>query len=322
MPIIPQKNVELDLCSMCESAAEDMVNDLLNYIANAGIAGGCGALCGQLSNQVEQEICTLGCSYLGIEGFADLVEKLNINPDNLCFDIHLCHNDTASAAPTAANSFCADMSDSLYLNKTVVQQMNYSLCMDVPSLSWKREDADPAFPGKNVVQIFANNRFAKITNTAEGPNCTYYDAPQPASPTDMPFVFIVIDSDATNNGTKTWEDEQCTWYNHFRPAQHGAISVPAENMNWLVDPSRNGALALSDCIQHYGVHPGDGGNSTTSQGMRNYFAGDYTPAPLPDDTFKLPAGMSIKDCTKIEPPQPPAFEEVAQMVSGLKPWVV
>ena len=190
--------------------------------------------------------------------------------------------------PTPVLRWSASMHDYLLINNTMRQSMYYTLAMDAEKLLWRRDDAFGG--GTTRSNIYNNATLATSFADANGNmlNCTYHSVP-PATPASMPFEFLIIDSTATDIGAKTLHGTiKTNDWRHLRPPSHsGPFNIPAEDMNWFLRTDNN-AVQLTSCIQHYGQHPGDGGNSTTSNGSR-----DYTKAwtsSVPASTFATPKG--------------------------------
>ena len=215
---------------------------------------------------------------------------------------------TASATASLTSSFCSHNQDTLYINGTVQMQETYALCMDVGSLSYRREDAAYT-PSTNLVSLFFNNTLYKYqtymgNGSAVAETCTMTKSPVPTTPESMPFSFILVDTEARVTGEQLVAGREAVRWEHLRPAgNHGVFHTPAENMNWFATKAATfeqaGNLALTQCIQHYGAHPGDKGNYTMSVGQRDYYhkAGAYV-TPAPAERLQLPAGIQ---CTA--PPQ-------------------
>ena len=55
-----------------------------------GVIGGCGELCGMLSTQWEATACNLVCDVVGIEGFMDALDKVDLDPIYYCHVVDLC----------------------------------------------------------------------------------------------------------------------------------------------------------------------------------------------------------------------------------------
>ena len=193
----------------------------------------------------------------------------------------------AGLPPTPVLRWSAAMHDYLLVNDTMQQSMHYTLAMDAEKLLWRRDDVFGATTRSN---IYNNATLVQQFVDANGNqlNCTYHSVP-PASASSMPFEFLIIDSSANDVGTVVLHNTIKTVdWNHIRPPSHsGPFNIPAENMSWFLRADNN-AMQLTSCIQHYGQHPGDNGNSTTSNGSRDYTK-DWT-SSVPASTFERPKG--------------------------------
>eukprot|EP00040_Diaphanoeca_grandis_P006465 m.37557 g.37557 ORF g.37557 m.37557 type:complete len:247 (-) comp17703_c0_seq1:51-791(-) len=208
------------------------------------------------------------------------------------------------STPVVNAVFCSQNLDQLVINGTAVQSIKYELCMNKPSLQYRRVDVAPSAtcsgPTCTVTYLFTNGKTYQFnTNTATGKTsgCQVSQPSTPVTPSSMPFSFVIIDDEATLNKTLPTFDglKNVSDWRHMREATHGGMSVPAEDMNWYLSVASMGSQDMihTACIQHYGKTPGDGGHSTTSTGARD-FSDSYT-RDVPESTFSIPASCSSAD---------------------------
>ena len=199
----------------------------------------------------------------------------------------------AMAAPVSAvDAFCSNMHDYLLVNDTVKTEQHYKLCMDVASLSWKRDEVEGPNKGMSVIFDGSKNVAYHLTapDAATGRrNCSAVPG-APASPAQLPFDFIAVDATAKKTDAPTSLDNRTAELWESARAAHAPF--PAEDMRWYLstpDAQHKQDMLQTDCVQRYGTRPGDSGNATKSVGTRD-FSNEYMRG-VPAGTFEPPAGV-------------------------------
>jgi hypothetical protein len=208
----------------------------------------------------------------------------------------------ASDTPVVEDSFCADVVETLKVNGSVHSSRAYNLCLDTPTLSWRRDDSLPeGFTGSSIFNSTENLVYKVLFDSKNDPiNCTTITPKSPTVKADPPFVFVQLDAQATKNGTIKIGGKESTDYQHLRPAkQEGPFKFPAENMNWYLSQS-----AVEKKFDVFGTAcfetvPREG----NTEGSRN-FQKNYKRNPAPSK-FSVPKG--VKCVPSSEP-----FESFAQ----------
>ena len=198
----------------------------------------------------------------------------------------------AHQVPICAGTFCADIKEVMYINETVTSSQTYHLCMDTAALNWKRTDNDGAF---TMVNSAANEYY---TVNARG-ECTKSVPQSAADASQLPFTFVNIDSQAHSEGPGKSPDSQIAsnmWERVRQGHTSGGVKYPTEDMTWYVH-SVNGddVLVESTCGQTYGTDPGDGGNSTTQSGNRDFSSNFDAKAGEMQSTYAEPKGCTTSD---------------------------
>eukprot|EP00300_Choanocystis_sp_HF-7_P030649 c39531_g1_i1.p2 GENE.c39531_g1_i1~~c39531_g1_i1.p2 ORF type:complete len:282 (+),score=67.34 c39531_g1_i1:33-878(+) len=81
---------DADLCPICLDLISDSINELLQAILQVGVLGGCSGICSKLSHPTEQVACTLICSYVGVDAFVAIIDKIDPDPIEICEDFKVC----------------------------------------------------------------------------------------------------------------------------------------------------------------------------------------------------------------------------------------
>ena len=86
------------------------------------------------------------------------------------------------AIPLVETSFCADVVETLKINGSVHSSHVYTLCMDTPSLLWRRDDSlSGGFVGTSIFNSTENVVYKVLFDRTRNPiNCTIVT---PRSPT-------------------------------------------------------------------------------------------------------------------------------------------
>lgn len=210
----------------------------------------------------------------------------------------------AHATPSSCEgTFCADVKEVLYVNGTISSSQTYNLCMDVTTLNWKKTDPSGAMQLLDT----PNNKFYSVNRIGE---CTVSAPAGIANPTQMPFSMMAIDQMAHYDGEGTSPDSniKSVKYYHDRPSTtSGGVKLPSEQMYWYVNPTSTSGgdkdtadayrMVESVCGQTYGQSPGDGGDSTTQSGNRDFATNYNTKTGGDPTTYTLPSDMNCKDTT-------------------------
>jgi len=128
--------------------------------------------------------------------------------------------------PVVNSRFCTEMVDSLFVNgsTTPSQQLNYTLCIDLQAKSWANTAAGKPsfyFNGTHIYEVQTDG-----TCTIKG------GSPDPTK--SMPFTMILIDANATKNGTAVVDGETVdVWTHHREFKKSGPMVQPAEDMYWF-----------------------------------------------------------------------------------------
>jgi len=81
---------EPSLCPTCVDFMDNTIEILVDIIANGGVIGSCEELCAYLPEQWEYDVCSLLCSYVGIEAFIAVFDDVDPDPIFYCEEIDLC----------------------------------------------------------------------------------------------------------------------------------------------------------------------------------------------------------------------------------------
>ena len=202
----------------------------------------------------------------------------------------------AHQVPICGGTFCADIKEVMYINGTVTSSQTYNLCMDTAALNWKRTDNDGAF---TMVNSAANGGLGWYYTVNARGECTKSVPQSAADASQLPFTFVNIDSQAHSEGPGTSPDSQIAsaMWEHVRQGHtSGGVKYPTEDMTWYVH-SVNGddVLVESTCGQTYGTDPGDGGDSTTQSGNRDFSSNFDAQAGEMQSTYAEPEGCTTSD---------------------------
>jgi hypothetical protein len=159
---------------------------------------------------------------------------------------------SAASPPTLANSYCADVTETLTVDgvKNPISTNAYNLCVDGVNMRWSQAQA-PTGAGYN---IFNGTRFWELfpdPSLPGGFNCTYKDSGAEPS-TDMPYRMVDMDANADLNKTETYDGVKGAqnWYAYRPGSSSGGIVRPAEQMHWHVDATvATPYLLASECDQ-------------------------------------------------------------------------
>lgn len=88
------KSNGLDWCPQCINTFDDLLQLVLDAILQYGVLNSCGDLCNIVADKSGSELlgflCMFGCSVLGVEEFAKIMQKADIDPIYYCEEIKLC----------------------------------------------------------------------------------------------------------------------------------------------------------------------------------------------------------------------------------------
>ena len=195
-------------------------------------------------------------------------------------------------APDCSGTFCASVLENLVVNGETQSSSTYGLCMDTKNLNWKRTEDH----GKITI---LNTPLNLIYTILPDGSCTQTAPTEPATPNDTPFSFVNIDSEAylSDVHAETPDTDVATQqYYHDREGQTGSVTVPEEEMYWYTAKvGTDFMMGCSSCKQMYDVSPGDGGNSTTQFGNRDFTKNYDVAAGEAVDAYTLPAGVTCLD---------------------------
>ena len=203
----------------------------------------------------------------------------------------------ATTSPNVVDTFCSDIVETLKINGKVERTDSFKLCMDVKSLSWRRDDV---VGDMTRSQIFANSNITMVyevffDDKMKAINCTSIPPRSPTTANDLPFRFAQLDALASLNATTKVDGVEALDYRHMRPAKKvGPGFLPAEDMNWLI--SKEVTDNAQDLLQTSCVETVKG--EGTSDGIRN-FQKKYT-RDIPTGTFEVPQGVK---CVPAKPPK-------------------
>lgn len=87
-------DVGLDWCPDCVNTMDQLVSTVLNIILQGGVVDTCGHLCDLVAQDTGSGllgfICTMGCDFLGLEEFVNLIQEADINPIYYCEKMNIC----------------------------------------------------------------------------------------------------------------------------------------------------------------------------------------------------------------------------------------
>jgi len=97
VPVKPG-NVGLDWCPDCINTMDQLVSTVLNIILEGGVIDSCGQLCSLVADKTGSGligfICTMGCDFLGLEAFVNLIQEADIDPIYYCEKMNICPSKT------------------------------------------------------------------------------------------------------------------------------------------------------------------------------------------------------------------------------------
>eukprot|EP00747_Dinoflagellata_sp_TGD_P179394 gnl/TRDRNA2_/TRDRNA2_30158_c0_seq2.p1 gnl/TRDRNA2_/TRDRNA2_30158_c0~~gnl/TRDRNA2_/TRDRNA2_30158_c0_seq2.p1 ORF type:complete len:240 (-),score=20.14 gnl/TRDRNA2_/TRDRNA2_30158_c0_seq2:70-789(-) len=216
------------------------------------------------------------------------------------------------AIPQVSQTFCANMTDSLYETPVVhpirkqLSSLHYTLCLDRSRMMYKKIDSchivhegsrviKPCgdFTNRHIISIHKNNKMyiIKPTDNTTGINCTVNK--DVSDNETIPFNFVVIDSDANDQGrgnatfvnTTTIDGKTVELWSHIRGGVHGT-------MFWWV--TKADSAGVSDMVRTTCLnHAGNAGNLINTEGDRDYHSG-YS-REVPADAFHLPLACYIEE---------------------------
>jgi len=124
-----------------------------------------------------------------------------------------------------------------------------------------------------------------------------------ANPTQLPWLFVTIDQAASIDGSGESPDSNILSTKYFHDKQayisHG-VSMPSEQVYWYVlfgtvSSGNNNQMVETSCQQTYGASPGDGGDSTSQSGDRDFSTNYSVSAGSYVHQYTIPQGMVCED---------------------------
>lgn len=99
-PVVNNDISKLDWCPQCIDTFDDLIELVLDAILQYGILNSCGDLCNIVIDKSGSTLlgflCMVGCDVLGIEEFAKIMQKADIDPIYYCENIKLCPSEFQS----------------------------------------------------------------------------------------------------------------------------------------------------------------------------------------------------------------------------------
>jgi hypothetical protein len=169
--------------------------------------------------------------------------------------------------------------------------------MDVVSLNWKQTKPDGSYSMLNT----ADNKLYNVNARGE---CAVSVPTVVAEASQLPYSFMDIVAHAHFKGQANSPDSdiKSSKYYHNRPSYSiNGVKLPAEQMSWYVLPSSDDAtfqMVESTCVQIFGVSPGDGGNSTTQSGNRDFSSNFDAAAGADSAIYTVPESLDCVSSTE------------------------